>query len=438
MRKIISALLLFAFFSFPALAENVYYVRNVDVFVPVTDPTKARTQAITQGETKAFELMQANMIEKNIIRRITRVPPQNISAAVDSIDVVEEKFTGDGYRAQLNYTFNPKEVSRLIGIGVIATPKEIEKFLVIPVILEEGKAKLWKNLWWEAWSSHRRNAIILPVRDLEDIKDLREDDIAQNNIEGLRRMAARYKADNIVIVRAEYKPQVNALEVQLERIKGNQKTVVNYEYPSDGRVTGTGLYAAAASDLAYRLENNALTEESATAASEPEPQADAPQGNVIFDDGATGNDVPINTTPPQAAPGIIGAPQNRSGTTGPVQTPIYEFDKGPQAPLRPATPPASGQPAAPPTTAVQDATANMNRTEIVVTAPDLLTWNRIRGRLASTPGVRQMNILSLTAGATRVSVSHTNSIADLQRALEAQGFHVMNDGSSLSIAEKTY
>jgi hypothetical protein len=342
------------------------------------------------------------------------------------MDVVNEKFSASGYRAQLDVTFNPNEVSRILGVGIVEPTKEIEKFLIIPIVLEADKVRIWKHQWWDNWNNYRKDTVILPVRDLQDLKELKEEDLAKNDLKGLQSMATRYGANNIVIVQADYKKDKNALEVQLEKIRDKQKTVVNYEYPGDERVTEKDLFAAAANDIAYRLDNNTLTDQAPSAqASAPTPapaEHPAPATHQPMDmatptpvpDAAPTLEQPPVATPNQPTSITVTKdgvkPTGALGNTGPVTSSVDTPDFGEGG--------------------------GLSYTDIYVNAPDLLTWNRVRNKIVNTQGVRDMQIKSFTAGRAYVTVGHSVNLDQIKSSLESQNFEVMSDGQKLTIRER--
>lgn len=451
---------LFAFallIATPSLASagNIYQFNDVAVTISGADMSKARDKAIAAAEKKAFDDLQTKLVAGGFIQQKEPVPADRITSAVDSIDVVTEKSSAKSYKATFNIVFNSVEISRIYGIGVIEATKDPEKFLVVPIVLEKGSVKLWKNDWWKNWTDNKKPDIVLPLGDLSDVQSLKNEDLAANKYEGAFKMQKRYGANNIVIVQADYVENKNSLEVQLEKIKGHDRITVNYEYPGGQGITVKDLFAAAANDIIYRLENDKLTDDSLTATADASPAAPARAQEPLH---AAENN-PVDKLPPTRiaepyspnAPGagILGevkypapAPQQAgmAGEIAPAASTIQQPAPAPQ--MTALVPIQQAQPLAPPAPAYAAAaqaapvSTQPGYTDVVVTAADLIAWNRIRNKIMQTPGVNDLQIKSFTSGQANVTIGHTGDMASLKPMLLARGLNLIGDGTNWEIREK--
>jgi len=377
---------------FAAQADNIYEIKNVSVVQPGTDAGKVREKAMMEAEKKAFEELQKRLIAGGYVKVKMPLTADQITSAVDAVDVVSEKIGTKDYRATFDVTFSSIEVSRIFSIGTIAPTKDVEKYMVVPVIISKNTPEIWKNDWWKNWDAIKNDAIVLPLGDLQDIKSFRDEDLQNDKLDGALRMQQRYGANNIVIIQAEYIAQKKVLEVQLEKLKGKNRMVISYEYPADNGISQKELLDAAAADLSDRLVNDKLTDENYTpggAAAQKKPAQPQPY------------------SPDAPGVGYIGDKQ-----------PAQQFPGAPR-PV-PAQPGNSGE---------------ATHTDVFVTAPDLIAWNRIRNKLVTTPGVSDLQIKSFTAGRAYVSIGHNGDITSIKSALSDEGLVLTGDGQNWEIKE---
>ena len=381
-------------------AANIYEVKNISVTANTTDSTQGHDQAMLTAQDKAFDELEERLVSNKYIPKKVKVSESRISTAVDSVDVVQEQTTSTAFKGTYNITFSPYQISNIFNIAQITPAKEPEKFLVIPIIAENNQIKLWKNDWWPVWNDLNHDPIILPLGDLQDIQNLKVEDFNTHHLAGLNKIAERYSANVIVLLQAQYDETSQSLNVQLEKIKGQQKTVINYEYPSNPKLDLGDLYQAAAEDIANRLKNDKLTAENLT---------------TVID-----NEVPppaaiAKTLPEPYAPNAPGA-----GFIGQK----HVIDELPPPQLD-----------APTTAPTSQNSSKSNVSEAVVAAPDLITWQEIRKKIASIPGVA-LKMKSLNSGKAYITLTYNTDIESLKKLLSDKGLLVISSGTNLAIKEK--
>lgn len=393
-----------------AHANEIYEIKNVSVAVVEPDTNKARDKAFVEGQKKAYELLQKRLTENGYITQPQPATTTQIQNAVKAIDIVSEKITAKEYRASYNISFNEAQVSKLFKIAPIKEVVEKDKFLVIPIVLEKTGVRLWKNDWRKTWDGLKNDDVVLPLGDLQDVQNLKNEDIAANKYDGIFRMQKRYAASSVVLIQAEYVENTTSLQVQLERIKNNDRTVINYEYPGGNGITAKDLFDAAAADLAYRLQNDKLTDEEAVA-TPALPPAELPP--LVPAQATTEQHLPLPPLPSKAvepyspmAPGagFIGQPQ--------AATQPNAVEAAPAAGIIP------------------------NQIAATVIAPDLIAWNRIRNKIIVSHGVNDLQIKSFTSGQASVTISYTGDIQEIAQVLDTKGLLLSGSGNNWQITEK--
>ncbi len=402
--------------AFPTLAHaaNIYEIQNVTVSEPDMESSAAREKGMADAQKKALDELQSRLLTAGFINIRQNIPASRAATAVDSLDIVNEKISAGSYTATYNVIFSPLEISKIFQISKIEPTKDPQKFLVLPIVTEDGKTRVWKNDWLKTWQDSKKPDIIIPLGDLQDIQNFKEEDLGANKLEGLNKMQQRYGTNNVVLVKSEYLKSKNVLDVELTKIKGTERTVINYEYPGNDEITQDELAQAATNDISYRLENDKLTDETLTT-SPNATQAQAPSQPVQEEQP---KNFKIPPEPPEpyspTAPGV--------GYLGGSTTTLPPSVTG-----MPATP-------APATTPVANGAVTHN--DVFITAADLVAWSRIRNKISKTPGVSDLQIKSFTAGRAYVSLGHTGDMASLNKAFAAQGLELHTDGTNWEIKEK--
>jgi len=393
MIRLILALLFFAV-AVPASAANIYEIKNVSVTVSGINSAKSRDKAMLEAQKKAFDELQKKLITSGYITAAKTLTEPQVQGTVDAIDIVSEKMGAKDYKGTYNVTFNPAEVSRILAIGEITQIAESEKYLIVPIVVEKGALKIWKNDWLQNWQAEKHADIIFPLGDLQDVQSMKPEDIREKRYDGIFRMQKRYAATAIVLVKAEYLEDKNVLAVELQKLKDQERTTVSYEYPGGTGITPLDLFEAAASDIIYRLQNNKLADNSLAA----DP----------------------HTPPKPKLPGPYSPNAPGSGFIGEKKYPPS------LAPLSAVTTP----PAAP------SVIIGSAKTDITVIAPDLIVWNRIRNKLTTAPGVKDLKIRSLLGGKADITISHDGDMQALTASLAAKGLILSEQGQTWQLQEK--
>ncbi len=383
----LALILLFIAISLPAAAANIYEIKNVSVSVAEKDAAKARSKAMLDADAKAFGELQKKLVASGLINSAKTISAAQIEAAVDSVDIVSEKIGTKEYKATYNVTFSAPEVSRIFTIKEIAATVDPQKFLVVPIVVENGAVKIWKNNWIQNWQAENHADITIPLGDLQDVQSLKNEDLAAKKYDGVFRMQKRYGSTVIALVRGEFIADKNVLNVELQKIKDLERTTVTYEYPGGNNITADDLFEAAASDIIYRLENNKLTENSVDVEAPPVPKVKVPEPYSPYAPGA----------------GYIGETKY---------------------------PPVTAAPAAKPLAQLEPATA-----DITIIAADLIAWNRIRNSLVNTQGVSGLKIKSFVDGKANISINATD-MSKLVMPLADKGLDLSQQGPNWLIKEK--
>ena len=199
------------FFACSALAGDPFTVAGIPVDATADNAITAQTEAISEGQVYASELLIARLtLESERSRR--GVPPlttEVVAPLIRALSVANEKRSNDRYLGDITVAFNPSQVQQFLrsnNLNMITT--QARDRLVLPV--RDGY-NLWSdNAWTSAWGSEVFSHALTPVRpfDLESGSSAVIDAsaAASANMAALRQIGARNGIQQILIAEASGGP----------------------------------------------------------------------------------------------------------------------------------------------------------------------------------------------------------------------------------------
>jgi len=261
-----SALLLFSAFFSRALAAGEYEVDNVAVDSDGKDTTDARAKALAKGEKDAFSQLILRLNPAHAAQIFTRVTPNQVSAAVRSFTIVDEKMTADHYHATLNYSFVPTQIQALVPATAPAaatTPDRARKAVLVLPVYAQGSGLLlwqddnkWRNVWYDAALESGGGLVVVPLGDINDRVDVDDSNVAAATNDSLKRMYDRYGVGEIVVLQAFFNQKADpkpALEITLKKIAPGKRETTQLSYTIHSTESLDALEARASNDIARAL-----------------------------------------------------------------------------------------------------------------------------------------------------------------------------------------
>ena len=190
--------------------RTILTVADIKVSEIAEDSRKAREKAINAGQIEAFNKLLASLIQPADKEKIDKVREGDIASALQGFQVNNEKITDNSYSASLTVSFYQDAVKDILAkAGVVLIDKEAPPILVLPIMREGGKLLLWEtgNKWKEAWdkfaSANNFIHIVIPLGDLEDIKNMKSADITSADYQVLQAFSEKYRAKDVIIAEAD-------------------------------------------------------------------------------------------------------------------------------------------------------------------------------------------------------------------------------------------
>jgi hypothetical protein len=278
--KISAKLVLVAFllgFSAPVLAGEALVASEATVDVTGKDAVDARTQAMSKAQSVALlDLLSKLAAPGQSDQIMASLDEKKIAALVRGTEVLDEKMSGNRYRATMRISFDADQVSSLITKAAESADLEgltakTGSFLIIPSYEEDGTVMLWedKNAWRNVWKQIGLEVtagdVVVPYGDNSDQSLIGVKTLSSATFSSLSPMTIRYGASDIVILQAKYiKSPELMLTVIKRRINRLQNEVNMLTYRADPQETRDTLLARAARDVVDGLRVK-KTEEISTA-----------------------------------------------------------------------------------------------------------------------------------------------------------------------------
>ncbi|MBN8520877.1 MAG: DUF2066 domain-containing protein [Alphaproteobacteria bacterium] len=209
-----------------------FTVEGVQVDVTAKNAVEARTKALDEAQVKAYKMWLEKNLGQDKSAEQGDIDPLAVSAMVQDFEVTNEQISAVRYKGTFTVRFRPSSLRHLLpvtqtamaeetvgadtsGTSSVATPAAtvasvpVKKgsTLVLPFYQSGGRTTLWEgnNPFRAAWSRQplgENRDFSLPLGDLTDIGQIKDDQPLTYDLEKMIRLLARYQADYAAIVMA--------------------------------------------------------------------------------------------------------------------------------------------------------------------------------------------------------------------------------------------
>ena len=197
--------LIIFFFSTDKVEGKTFDINNIEISRPF-EINFDKNEVIDEGFKKAFSELILLTINSNNQKKIDKVKLNEIKGMIEKFSIKEEKFINETYFVNLGVSFNKKKFfNYLEKVNIFPSIPKKEKFLFIPVIIDENKKELLifsKNQIYDHWNNYIEKShlieYILPTEDLEDYN------LVKNNYESIeeynfKEITDKYYLENSIV-----------------------------------------------------------------------------------------------------------------------------------------------------------------------------------------------------------------------------------------------
>ena len=188
-------------------ADDLYTVEGVAVDATADNALQARDKAFGQAQQQAFMILAGRMLPEAEAQKLTPPDPLAISPLIQDFEVTQEQLSAVRYVGTYTFRFKQAAVSQYFGqSGTDYTAIESPPLLLLPFFQPpDGPIVLWaqQNPWRQAWDRMEGQEtlvpIVVPLGDLDDVKDVSDQEAFTYRNENMARLLGRYHSAEAVL-----------------------------------------------------------------------------------------------------------------------------------------------------------------------------------------------------------------------------------------------
>lgn len=214
----------------PAFAmDNLFTVENISVDVTAENAIAAREKAFDEAQIKAFEALASRMLPETELATFTPPDALTISTMINDFELLNEQLSAIRYLGTYTFRFKDSAVRKYFSQSE-TTYSDVSSsaLLVLPFVQGQAGLNLWTrdNLWMKAWNrtpNDSSNSIVplrLPLGDIDDVRDIADNEALSYAPHQLNRMLARYDAQEAVIAIAMPSTALAPMKIPTEKAAG--------------------------------------------------------------------------------------------------------------------------------------------------------------------------------------------------------------------------
>ncbi len=197
--------LLFAKTSYSA--QSLFVIEDLEIDITASSALDAKEQAFAQAQREAFNILVQRMLTNEEILQLPESDLNIISSLIKDFEVTKEKLSHVRYVGTYTIRFKEKGIRQyFIQQGFGFSDIRSRPILILPLYRRGMETVLWSydNEWLKAWNRTGNLEglvpIVVPMGDLDDVKDIGDDDALTYNEKSMSNMLKRYEAGETVIV----------------------------------------------------------------------------------------------------------------------------------------------------------------------------------------------------------------------------------------------
>lgn len=187
--------------------SSVFTVRDVDVDITTSSAAKAREQAITKAQEKAFLMLAGRILRREDAESLDVPDTALLRRLIQDFEIRNEKISSVRYKASFVFRFKENAVRQYFASQNFSyTDVGSKPVLVLPFYQQGSRVSLWgqDNPWLETWGEIEGNQglvpVVVPIGDLNDVTSVNENEALAYRKDSLEKMISRYGAGEAIIL----------------------------------------------------------------------------------------------------------------------------------------------------------------------------------------------------------------------------------------------
>ncbi|QQG35954.1 MAG: DUF2066 domain-containing protein [Micavibrio aeruginosavorus] len=205
---------LFLFSGIVHADDPLFTVHGVKVDVTAASAVEARTQAFEKAQQDAFKMLAERLLPQDEAAAFVPPPGTVISPMVKDFEITGEQLSRVQYIGTYSFRFKDNAIKAFFADkNVSFTDIRSKPVLILPFLQAGRNVILWgeTNPWLGAWGkTDTRQGLVpvqVPIGDLADVSDIKDDEALTYDAARLRNIVGRYGAGEAIIVMAHPKWQ---------------------------------------------------------------------------------------------------------------------------------------------------------------------------------------------------------------------------------------
>jgi Fe-S cluster biosynthesis and repair protein YggX len=201
--------------------SDPYLIEKIEVDITAGSAVEAREQAFEAAQVKGYEALAKRLLSAEEYKEFETPDLNTISAFVQDYEVTNEKLSAVRYNGTYRIRFsenalsNIQQAANVIPDGNQQNMMPQGDILLIPIYQRGGRSFLWQaNPFMQAWVRARQSGttknFIIPVGDIEDIRQFRDNQGLSYDPSRLNAMRLRYDAKTVALLTVEPRPQADS------------------------------------------------------------------------------------------------------------------------------------------------------------------------------------------------------------------------------------
>ncbi len=222
-----------------AEAADLYTVRGVHVDVTAASATEARAIAQAAGQREALGELMRRLTLSSDWSRLPQANDATVQDAVRGFQVASEKSSSTRYIADLNVSFSPDAVRKLLKRNSILFGETQAKPALLVAVYDKGAvpvlwddANPWRNAVAKRDLDDAMTPILLPVGDVEEFNLLTAAQAVSGDKTAINNLGQRYGADDVVVAVASSNTDGSAIKMKATRYGPGSNEVIQRSYSS--------------------------------------------------------------------------------------------------------------------------------------------------------------------------------------------------------------
>lgn len=200
---------LLAFINSTIAADDIFCVRDVDVYSESDTLDNAKREAVNKGTEEAFRLLLARLLPQETMWKVSTLKKNNAYDSVSEMKATFERMTSSSYMGKIDFCFNPQKIKTILNrMGIYYTASFSPQYLIIPILIDSKSVSIWENdEWFSAWEGMPESIGLSKfsylLGDLQDEALIDPVSYTKQDYKNLNKILKRYGAQEAYVVIVE-------------------------------------------------------------------------------------------------------------------------------------------------------------------------------------------------------------------------------------------